>query len=39
MNLEILKLASNTENHKIVTNFSHSAKQKNPICGDEMQIS
>ena len=39
MNLEILKIASNTENNKIVTNFSHSAKQKNPLCGDEMQIS
>ena len=39
MNLEILKIASNTENHKILTNFSHSSKQKNPLCGDEMLIS
>ena len=39
MDLEILKIASNTENHKILTNFSHSSKQKNPLCGDEMQIS
>ena len=39
MALEILKIASNTENHKILTNFSHSSKQKNPLCGDEMLIS
>ena len=39
MDLEILKIASNTENHKILDNFSHSSKQKNPLCGDEMQIS
>ena len=38
MDLEILKIASNTENHKILTNFSHSSKQKNPLCGDEMLI-
>ena len=39
MNLEIIKIASNTENHKIIKNCTHSSKQKNPICGDEMQIS
>ena len=39
MDLEILKIASNIENHKILTNFSHSSKQKNPLCGDEMLIS
>ena len=39
MDLEILKIASNTENHKILTNFSHSSKQKNPLCGDVMLIS
>ena len=39
MDLEILKIASNTENHKTLTNFSHSSKQKNPLCGDEMLIS
>ena len=39
MDLEILKIASNTENHKILTNFSHSSKQKNPLCGDEILIS
>ena len=39
MDLEILKIASNTENHKIIKNHTHSSKNKNPICGDEMQIS
>ena len=39
MDLEILKIASNTENHKIVNNHTHHSKLKNRICGDEMQIS
>ena len=39
MDLEILKIASNTENHKVLKNHTHFAKNKNPICGDEMQIS
>ena len=39
MDLKILQIASNTENNKIVKNHSHNAKFKNPICGDEMEIS
>jgi len=39
MDLKILQIASNTENNKIVENHSHKAKLKNPICGDEMEIS
>ena len=39
MDLEILKIASNTQNHKILKNHTHDSKLKNPICGDEMQIS
>ncbi len=39
MDLEILKIASNTDNHKILINCTHHSKLKNPICGDEMQIS
>ena len=39
MDLEILKIASNTENHKIIKNHTHFSKNKNPICGDEMSIS
>ena len=39
MDLKILEIASNTENHKIVKNHTHSSKNKNPVCGDEMEIS
>ena len=39
MDLEILKIASNTENHKVLNNVTHFSKLKNPICGDEMDIS
>ena len=39
MDLEILKIASYTSNHKVLKNHTHKSKLKNPICGDEMQIS
>ena len=39
MDLRILEIASNTENNKIINNFTHKSKNKNPICGDEMEIS
>ena len=39
MNLEILKIASNTNNHKVLNNHTHHSKLKNRICGDEMQVS
>ena len=39
MDLKILEIASNTENNKVVDNFTHKSKNKNPICGDEMEIS
>ena len=39
MDLKILEIASNTENHKVVKNHTHLSKNKNPICGDEMEIS
>ena len=39
MDLRILEIASNTENNKIIHNFTHNFKNKNPICGDEMEIS
>ena len=39
MDLEVLKIASNTENHKVLNNVTHFSKLKNPICGDEMDIS
>ena len=39
MDLRILESASNTENNKVLDNFTHQSKNKNPICGDEMEIS
>ena len=39
MDLEILEIASNTENNKIIKNYTHQSKNKNPLCGDEMEIS
>jgi len=38
MDLEILKIASNIDNHKIIKDHSHFSKNKNSICGDEMEI-
>ena len=35
---EIIKIASNTENHGVLDNCTHFSKLKNSICGDEMQI-
>ena len=39
MDLKILEIASNTENHKMIKNHTHQSKNKNPLCGDEMEIS
>ena len=38
MDLEILKIASDTKNHKIIKDYTHISKQKNRMCGDEMKI-
>ena len=35
---EIIKIASNTENHGVLNNHTHSSKLKNAICGDEMKV-
>ena len=39
MDLRILEIASNTENHKELKDYTHQSKNKNPLCGDEMEIS
>jgi len=39
MDLEILKIASDTKNHKILDDCTHKSKEKNPLCGDEMEVS
>ena len=38
MDLKILEIASNTENNKVLENFTHLAKKKNHTCGDEIEI-
>ncbi len=35
---EIIKIASNTENHGPLDNHTHFSKRKNAICGDEMKV-
>ena len=39
MDLRILEIAAHTENNKVVKNYTHKTKHKNPLCGDEMEIS
>ncbi len=38
MDLEILKIASDTNYNKYLKNHTHYSKSKNSICGDEIQI-
>jgi len=35
---EIIKIASNTENHGVLDNHTQFSKLKNSICGDDMKI-
>ena len=39
MDLRILEIAANTENNKILDKHTHKSKNKNPMCGDVMEIS
>jgi len=39
MDLKIIEIASRTENQKVIKNYTHQSKNKNPLCGDEMEIS
>tara|TARA_B100001029_G_scaffold66689_1_gene54144 strand:+ start:179 stop:577 length:399 start_codon:yes stop_codon:yes gene_type:complete len=39
MDLRILEIASHTDNNKLLEKATHYSKNKNPICGDEMEIS
>ena len=38
MDLEIIKIASDTDNNKDIKNHTHISKLKNPLCGDVIQI-
>ena len=39
MDLKIIEIASHTENQRVIKNYTHQSKSKNPLCGDEMEIS
>ena len=39
MDLKILEIASYTKNNRILSNSTHYSKNRNPLCGDEMEIS
>ena len=38
MDLKILEIASDTKNNKNIKDYTHIAKSKNPLCGDEIKI-
>ena len=38
MDLEIIKIASDTKNFKDVENYTNYSSFKNPLCGDEIHI-
>ena len=38
MDINILKIASDTKNNKFINNFTHTTKYKSRICGDEIEI-
>ncbi len=38
MNLDILKIASDTKYLKKLDDCTHKSKHKNPLCGDEMEV-
>ena len=38
MNLDILKIASDTSNQKDLKKFTHRGRSKNSLCGDEIKI-
>ena len=39
MDLKIIEIASNTENQKVIKNYTNKSNNKNQLCGDEMEIS
>ena len=38
MDLEIIKIASDTKNFKDIENYTNRSSSKNPLCGDEIHI-
>ena len=38
MDLNIIKIASDTSNNKVIKHYTDISKQKNPLCGDHIEI-
>ena len=38
MDIKILEIASDTKNVKNISNFTHTSKLKNNLCGDEVHV-
>ena len=38
MDIEIINIAANTYNNKVLKKFTHKSKYKNTICGDQIEI-
>ena len=38
MDLNIIKIASDTSNNKVIKHYGDIAKQKNTLCGDHIEI-
>ena len=38
MDLQIIKIASDNKNQKILKKYTHEIKNKNSICGDEIKV-
>ena len=38
MDLEIIKLASDTKNYKDIKKYTHYSKSKNSLCGEEIHV-
>ena len=38
MDLQIIKIAEETNNNKHIKNHTHNSKLKNPLCGDHIEI-
>ena len=39
MDLKIFKIAANNKNNNVLKNYDYILKQKNSMCGDEIEIS
>tara|TARA_Y100001970_G_C13714364_1_gene593526 strand:+ start:124 stop:531 length:408 start_codon:yes stop_codon:yes gene_type:complete len=38
MDLQIINIAADTKNNKVITNYTHKSKFKNTLCGDQIEV-